>query len=318
MSTLQHGRILCRRKSTGSLRTVFPRLAMAQTDGWRRPKERSAGTLEQKFNHFRRDDESAASRKHPVSSLQSLGSQNSAAPRRWHDSPLGKLHQAPSLNTQRPGSGSSSGRSSSTSRLPSLVSSRAESPRGPSSGDLVMLQGLRARTELNGKTGRCVQWSHETGRWDVELETLEKVSVRPGNLCMHTTLGDANAEACNPGSCAAFPGSDSIPALPSNNGWRGKTCHSWIFDDQESISVDKPKRLITVHATATAHGDKTVCTNMAGEEEATIGVPFCQATFSQVYAACGYNRDEAQLLTSSGHELHGLDHWTLATAAGAH
>ena len=49
-------------------------------------------------------------------------------------------------------------------------------------GLTVTLHGLRARADLNGKTGVLVQWL-EVGRWLVEMDgSLEAVRVKPENL----------------------------------------------------------------------------------------------------------------------------------------
>ena len=51
-------------------------------------------------------------------------------------------------------------------------------------GLTVTLHGLRARADLNGKTGVLVQWL-EVGRWLVEMDgSLEAVRVKPENLMM--------------------------------------------------------------------------------------------------------------------------------------
>ena len=48
-------------------------------------------------------------------------------------------------------------------------------------GQTVILCGLKARAELNGKWGKLVRYEVSAGRWHVRM-TQETVKVRPANL----------------------------------------------------------------------------------------------------------------------------------------
>ena len=51
-------------------------------------------------------------------------------------------------------------------------------------GTTVALHGLRARSDLNGRTGVLIQWL-EVGRWVVEMDdTMEAVRVKPENITL--------------------------------------------------------------------------------------------------------------------------------------
>jgi len=176
---------------------------------------------------------------------------------------------------------------------------------GVRKGCMVRIQGLQHQVELNGEIGKCVRWHATTGRWDVEMLVPNQakgigigqiVSLRPANI-------------------------DPQYMLPTNNGWRGKTVHSWMFgDEQEDVegNAPAPSRMITVHVTPVGLGEKLVCTNMAGEEVAVVMDSFRQATLgevkSAVAAASCCNACDVQLLTEDGHPLNGMSCWTLAEA----
>ena len=50
-------------------------------------------------------------------------------------------------------------------------------------GDCVMMHSLQSTLQENGKTGRLLEFSEDTGRWNVEmLEDGSVVSVKPENM----------------------------------------------------------------------------------------------------------------------------------------
>ena len=53
-------------------------------------------------------------------------------------------------------------------------------------GKQVVIKGLVAKPELNGRTGKALSFDHEKGRYSVELDergTSPIWRIKPGNLC---------------------------------------------------------------------------------------------------------------------------------------
>jgi len=168
-------------------------------------------------------------------------------------------------------------------------------------GDFVEFHGLLAQQELNGSRGYCIAWDANSLRWDVRLDDddFKHVNVQPKNL---VKLRDA------------------APALQSNNGWTGKSVHSWMFGDaQEDVSFPSGgiRVVITVRACDT-NGGKLTFSNMAGEEVAVIDSPLHAVTFQQakcvVAEAIDCDAGHIEFIFSDGRVMLGLEHWALAEA----
>merc|ERR1719265_956936 len=110
-------------------------------------------------------------------------------------------------------------------------------------GSRVMLRSLQTRQGLNGMLGTCVWWNDFTERWEVKLDsTSEKLSVRLENLvALDHDSNERGAFAEQDDSFLLHPRSMKFEQpmqqmLASNNGWRGKTVHTWMFGDaQENV-----------------------------------------------------------------------------------
>lgn len=162
----------------------------------------------------------------------------------------------------------------------------------------VRLRSLRSHPELNGKLGACVRWDGVAERWHVKLDDgLGQVRVKPENLEVYAQ-----------------------PTLVSNEGWRGRSVHSWIFgDEQERVSQAAPTRLVTVHASFDQDEAKARFVSIAGEEIMTIDPSLLRKIlFGEVLEAvarsCSCRASDVQLLQPSGERIHGLDHWRFAAS----
>ena len=59
-------------------------------------------------------------------------------------------------------------------------------PRDLRTGTWVVVDGLVARPEFNGRTGRAASFDEEKRRWGVHLVRGERLSVKAANLCVLT------------------------------------------------------------------------------------------------------------------------------------
>eukprot|EP00928_Gymnodinium_smaydae_P005740 TRINITY_DN11972_c0_g1_i2.p1 TRINITY_DN11972_c0_g1~~TRINITY_DN11972_c0_g1_i2.p1 ORF type:complete len:408 (+),score=21.73 TRINITY_DN11972_c0_g1_i2:83-1306(+) len=166
-------------------------------------------------------------------------------------------------------------------------------------GDHVTLSGLRARPELNGVRGQCTRWDDCTRRWDVRIEDRgnELLRVRPENLSdVRDPFASAEATAVDsprsvsyesdisvPLDPSAPPAPPSVPALQSNNGWTGKSVHSWIFGDAQEFSKGSSAPfVVTIHTSQSKSGERVSCTSLGGFEIAGIDRSLSEITFQQI------------------------------------
>ena len=80
-----------------------------------------------------------------------------------------------------------------------MATSTADSQSSSSSllevGAQVRLRGIRTRAGINGQLGSIIGWHPDTGRFGVELESGERVRVRPSNLVAVAANGAADVDA---------------------------------------------------------------------------------------------------------------------------
>ena len=57
-------------------------------------------------------------------------------------------------------------------------------------GQLVRIQGLIGRKDLNGRIGRVIKWHEDQGRWQVKIQPVSSaesggnmIAIKPDNLC---------------------------------------------------------------------------------------------------------------------------------------
>eukprot|EP01043_Picozoa_sp_COSAG02_P015330 COSAG02_NODE_651_length_18910_cov_12.561639_12_plen_678_part_00 len=75
---------------------------------------------------------------------------------------------------------------------------RLPGPGGYARGQMLRISSLKGAPQHNGKTGRCLSFNSAKGRWNVELESGERLALKPGNVSLEHD-SDAPASICDNG-----------------------------------------------------------------------------------------------------------------------